>query len=150
MHTLNGDVESIECISLHTNPETGSEYPRVMSTTCISPYEDMRYSDVLFPEVLRLIYDDSGKKINIIEEIYNNHYPSRGILSRPSVILGTISPRRSQAYILQGCPQHRTGAYKHLHLRFAWKCNRSKCKRMSLRKQGCGSHKRRADRKQII
>ena len=32
----------------------------------------MRYSDVPFPEVLRFIYDDSGKNIKIIEEIYDN------------------------------------------------------------------------------
>lgn len=76
---LNGDVESIECISVHTNPDTGKEYPEVTSTisfnengdvTCISPYTDLRYSDVVFPEVLRFIYDDSGKNIKIIEEVY--------------------------------------------------------------------------------
>ena len=76
---LNGDIESIECISVYTNPDTGKEYPEVSRTisfnengdvTCVSPYEDLRYSDVVSPAVLRFIYDDSGKNIKIIEEVY--------------------------------------------------------------------------------
>lgn len=79
VYPLNGDIESIECISVKTNLNTGKEYPKVSSTisfnengdvTCVSPYEDLRYSDVVFPAVLRFIYDDSGKNIKIIEEVY--------------------------------------------------------------------------------
>ena len=79
VYPLNGDIESIECISVKTNLDTGKEYSTVSSTisfnengdvTCISPYKDLRYSDVVFPAVLRFIYDDSGKNIKIIEEVY--------------------------------------------------------------------------------
>ena len=79
VYPLNGDIESIECISVKTNLDTGKEYPEVSSTisfnengdvTCISPYEDLRYSDVVFPAVLRFIYDDSGTNIKITEEVY--------------------------------------------------------------------------------
>ena len=79
VYPLNGDIESIECISVQTNPDTGKEYSTVSSTisfnengdvTCVSPYEDLRYSDVVLPAVLCFIYDDSGKNTKIIEEVY--------------------------------------------------------------------------------
>lgn len=79
VYPLNGDIESIECISVKTNLDTGKEYPEVSSTisfnengdvTCVSPYKDLRYSDVVFPAVLRFIYDNSGKNTKIIEEVY--------------------------------------------------------------------------------
>jgi hypothetical protein len=79
VYPLNGDIESIERISVQTNLDTGKEYSTVSSTisfnengdvTCISPYKDLRYSDVVFPAVLRFIYDNSGKNTKIIEEVY--------------------------------------------------------------------------------
>ena len=82
---LKGDVEQIEIIKFRTNPDNGEEYPKDTTivkfnkngdVTCIYPYVNTRYTDVVWPTELRFLYDDSGHNTFICEivEMFDVYY----------------------------------------------------------------------------